>query len=131
MKLVASRTWRFAHVVAGYTWLSKDSDYGGAAVDASFYALNFPRHRLTFAVTARLGGGLELRSDNEFRIQEKSLLRVVGGDSAVLSSLGLYWLPQRLRGIEFSIVADNLWESEFQELPAVPAPLSLQKAPWI
>jgi vitamin B12 transporter len=122
IEVVASRSWRVAEVIAGYTWLEKDANYGGSVVDASFYALNFPRHRFTLALTARLGGGFEVRSDNEYRVQEENLLRVRGGDSAVLSSLGLYWLPPRVRGLELSIVADNLWASAFQELPAVPAP---------
>jgi outer membrane cobalamin receptor len=121
-EFVASRSWGAIDVVAGYTWLEKDADYFGAVVDASFYALNFPKHRFTVAVIAWLGGGFEVRSDNEYRVQEENLLRTVGGDSAVLSSLGVYWRSPRLEGFELSLVADNLWQSKFQELPAVPAP---------
>ena len=121
-EVVASHTWGAVDLVAGYTWLEKDADYLGAVVDASFYALNFPRHRFTLAVIARLGGGFELRSDNEYRVQEENLLRTVGGDSALLSSLGIFWRTPHFEGFELSLVADNLWQSEFQELPAVPAP---------
>jgi vitamin B12 transporter len=121
-EIVAARASRAIDVVAGYTWLAKDADYGSAPVDASFYALNFPRHRFTLAVTARLGRGFEIRSDNEYRVQEPNLLRMVGGDEAVLSSLGIYWLSARNGAYEVSLVADNLWASDFQELPAVPAP---------
>jgi outer membrane cobalamin receptor len=117
-----SRTWKAIDVVAGYAWLAKSSDYGTAEVDASFYALNFPKHRLTVAVTARLGGGFEIRSDNELRVQEENLLRTVGGDNAVLSSVGLFWLVPEIRGLELSLIVDNPWKSDFQELPAVPAP---------
>ncbi|MBI2517314.1 MAG: TonB-dependent receptor [Opitutae bacterium] len=120
-EFVASRRTRRYDVVLGYTWLHKDADYGPAAVDASFYALNFARHRLTAAVTLRLGRGLELRSDNEFRVQQENPLRTVGGDSAILSSLGLYYLPPQLRGWEFSLQVDNLWDSDYQDVPAVPA----------
>lgn len=122
VEIVASHTWRNLDLVAGYTWLEKDADYFGAPVDASFYALNFPRHRFTLALIARLGGGFELRADNEYRVQEPNLLRTVGGDDAVLSSVGLYWHSPYIEGMELSVVVDNLWRSRFQELPAVPAP---------
>lgn len=120
-ELVASRKTARSQLTLGYTALGKTADYGSAAVDASFYALNYARHRLTAAVVLQLGGGFELRSDNEFRVQEKNRLRVAGGDHAVLSSLGLYYLPPRLRGLELSLLVDNLWDSAFQDVPGVPA----------
>lgn len=107
--------------VLGYTYLDKDSDYGSATIDASFYALNFARHRLTAAAVVRLGGGVELRVDNEYRVQEENFLRTLGGDEAFLTSAGLYYLPPRFRGLEFSVLVDNAWDSDFQEVPAVPA----------
>lgn len=121
LEIVATRKTARYDLVLGYTFLDKDADYGSAAVDASFYALNFARHRLTAAVVARLGHGFEVRMDNEFRLQQKNLLRTTGGDDAVLSSLGLYYLPSAVRGLEFSALVDNLWDSDFQEVPAVPA----------
>lgn len=121
IEIVGSHTWGAVDLVAGYTWLEKDADYGPVAVDASFYALNFPRHRFTLALIARLGGGFELRSDNEYRVQEPNRLRTVGGDNALLSSVGLYWRSPELEGLELSLIVDNLWASDFQELPAVPA----------
>lgn len=114
----ADRRWE---IVLGYTFLDKQADYGGASVDASFYALNFARHRLTAAVVARLGAGFELRMDNEARIQEDNPLRVTGGNEAVISSLGLFYRPGWLKNIEVSARVDNLWDSDYQEVPAVPA----------
>ncbi len=118
--VAAHRTPRF-DLTLGAGWLQKNADYRGASVDASFYALNFPVRRLTAALTWRLGAGVELRSDNEYRIQETNKLRANGVDEATLSSFGLYWLPPRLRGWEFSALVDNLWDSQFQEVPGVPA----------
>lgn len=118
---VATYTAKRLKVVLGYTWLDKRADYRGATVDASFYALNFAKHRLTAAIVARLGGGFELRMDNVARVQEDNRLRVIGGDEALLSSLGLYFLPKTFSGFEVSLAADNLWNSNFQEVPAVPA----------
>lgn len=108
-------------LVLGYTYLNKDADYGPATVDASFYALNFARHRFTAAIVARLGGGFEVRMDNEYRIQEKNYLRTIGGDDALLSGIGVYYLPKAWRGLELSLRVDNLWDSDFQEVPSVPA----------
>jgi len=107
--------------VIGYTWLGKGADYRGAAVDASFYALNYARHRLTAALTARLGHGFELRLDNEFRAQEPNALRTAGGDSALLSSVGLTYRPPSWRRFAVTVAIDNLWDEDFQELPSVPA----------
>ena len=93
----------------------------GAAVDASFYALNYARHRLTAAVTARLGHGFELRIDNVARFQAENILRTIGGDEALLTSVGLAFRPTAWRGVELSAQVDNAWDREFQDVPAVPA----------
>lgn len=106
--------------VLGYTWLEKDADYRAVAAAGSYYALNFPRHRLTAALTWRMGGGFELRLDNELREQARNVLRTTG-DSAWISAVGLYYLPPRLRGWEFSALVDNAWNDDFQEVPGVPA----------
>lgn len=121
VEIVATRRTPRYDLVLGYTFLDKDADYGAATIDASFYALNFATHRLTAAVTARLGRGFEVRVDNEFRVQEKNLLRTTGGDHAFLSSLGFYYLPPGVRGLEFSALVDNVWDDDFQEVPQVPA----------
>jgi vitamin B12 transporter len=120
-ELVAVRKTPRYDLVLGYTFLHKNADYGSATVDASFYALNFAKHRLTAAVVLRLGAGFEVRLDNEFSVQEPNLLRVAGGNEAVLSSVGLYYLPPRWRGLEFSALVENLWDSDYEEIPAVPA----------
>jgi outer membrane receptor protein involved in Fe transport len=120
-ELVAIRQTPRYRLVLGYTRLSKEAHYGAANIDASFYALNFAEHRLTAAMMLRLGAGWELRVDNEFRVQAKNLLRFVGGDQAWGAAAGLYYLPPRLRGVEFSALVDNLWDSDFQQVPGVPA----------
>jgi vitamin B12 transporter len=107
-------------LVFGYTALTKDADYGLATVDASFYALNYPKHRLTAAAIVRLGAGWEVRMDNEARVQEENALRR-SDDDALLSSAGLYFSPAQVKGLRFSLEVENLWDSEFQEVPAVPA----------
>jgi len=105
----------------GYTLLAKNADYGTATVDASFYALNYPRHRATAAATIRLGGGWELRVDHEARLQADNALRRKGGDEAVLGRVGLYFSPRAVSGLTISAQVDNVWDEDFEEVPAVPA----------
>jgi len=121
LEVVAILNARRCDLVLSYAFLEKDADYRGASVDASFYALNFPRHRFTAAIVARLAPGFELRVDNEYRVQERNPLRTAGGNEALLSSVGLHWSPRALRGLELSLRVDNVWDDDFQEVPAVPA----------
>ena len=121
VEFVARRSWAACDLVLGYTALTKSPDYHGAAVDASFYALNYAKHRLTAAVIVHLGHEFELRMDNAARLQAANILRTVGGDHAVISSLGLTYRPAAWRRLTFTVQADNLWNSSFQEVPAVPA----------
>ena len=120
-EFVARWSGRRGELILGYTILHKQADYGAAAVTASFYALNYPRQCLTAALVARLGYGFELRMDNQARIQEPNALRTVGGDRAVISSLGVFYRPPGVPALELSAQVDNLWDSNFEEVPAVPA----------
>ena len=120
-ELVTHRSWPAWDLAVGYTVLTKEPDYRGAPVDASFYALNYARHRLTAAITVRLGRGFELRMDNAVRLQAANALRNAGGDEAIHSALGLAYRPPSLERWEFSIQVDNAWNSDFQEVPGVPA----------
>jgi outer membrane receptor protein involved in Fe transport len=119
-ELFARRSFNRLDVALGYTWLAKDADYGTAAVNASFYALNYPRQRLTVAITARLGHGWEVRLDNDARLQAGNSLRTTG-DDVVISALGLYFRPPEARNLTLGLRVDNLWNSDFQDVPAVPA----------
>ena len=60
-------------------------------------------------------------SDNELRMQEKNSLRSNGVDEAVISSLGLFYFPESVEGLELSLAVENLWDSRFEEIPSVPA----------
>jgi hypothetical protein len=120
IELVARYAGRRLDLVLGYTGLRKDADYGNASAGASFYALNFPVHRLTAAVTVRAGRGWEIRLDNEARRQKPNALRVTG-DDAVLSAVEVSYTPPRQPALRLTVTVDNLWDSDFQDVPAVPA----------
>jgi outer membrane receptor protein involved in Fe transport len=109
-----------ADLIFGYTSLMKDADYGAASGNASYYALNFPKHRLTAAAIVRLGAGFEVRMDNELRLQKENILRK-SDDEAWLASAGVYYSPAAIKGLRLSVEVENLWDSEFEEVPAVPS----------
>jgi len=120
LEAFATRQWRNLDLAAGYTWLDKDADYGTASVDASFYALNFARHRATLGLRYRFAGNFELRLDNEYRRQEENPLRT-GDDNTFLSSLSLQWNSGARDGLSAALVVDNVTDSEFQTFPGTPA----------
>jgi len=115
-----TRQWNSLNLVAGYTYLDKDADYGENDVDASFYALNFARHRATLALRYQLATRLELRLDNEYRVQEDNPLRI-GKDKTYLASLALAWVPANIKGLTLTLTADNITDSDYQFFPGTPA----------
>jgi hypothetical protein len=117
----ARRSWGRAAVILGYTALTKDDAYRVAGVDASFYALNYARHRATVAVQAQLGRDWVLSLDHAWRRQASNLLRTVGGERALHGTLGLAYRPAAVPRLEVSLLVENLWDDRFQEIPAVPA----------
>jgi hypothetical protein len=114
------KRWDRVDLVAGYTWLDKDADYGDAVVDASFYALNFAKQRATLAAIFRFTDRLTLRVDNEYRKQESNPLRA-SSDNALLVSASLAWEPPEGRGFGIALTADNLTDDDYQQFPGTPA----------
>jgi len=114
------RTWESLDLAFGYTALDKDADYGMAQVDASFYALNFAKHRATLALVYRFAGSFEFRLDNEYRSQEANPLRV-GDDSTYLASASLRWASAGNQRFSAALVVDNATDSEYQPFPGTPA----------
>jgi outer membrane receptor protein involved in Fe transport len=118
---IVRRSWTYSTLVFGATVMNKSAQYFGPSEEASFYALNYARWRLTAAVSLHLTSDLDLRWDNELRQQEPDLLRTEGGNDAYLTSIGLIWRPSVLRGAEVTLQADNLTNSAYQSVPGVPA----------
>jgi hypothetical protein len=116
---LASWRSRVLDVVGGYTWLDKDADYGEATVDASYYALNYARHRLTLAVVWKPVPSLDIRWDNEYRRHPENLLRT-SSDKAYITSLSLSWRVAADPRFRLSLVGDNLTDNDFQEFPGTP-----------
>jgi hypothetical protein len=115
-----ARSWSSLQLVAAYTYLDKDADYGAATVDASFYALNFARHRATLAMRFDVTDSLQLRLDNEYRRQEENALRA-SSDNAFLVSASLAWAAANRRGLSVALSADNLTDDDYEQFPGTPA----------
>jgi len=114
------RDWDNLALVLGYTYLAKSRRSAPTGTDASFYALNYPRHRLTTAVVWQPVPAWVIRFDNEFRDQEENPLRD-GPTEAVISYLTATWQSAAMSGFDISFAVDNLFDSRFEEIPAVPA----------
>jgi outer membrane receptor protein involved in Fe transport len=118
VEFFARRSWDRFDLFAGYTYLHKNDDYANPDV-ASFYALNYAEHRLTLGGVARLGGGFELRADNELRRQADNALRQNGRDN-LDTALGLFYSVPGVKGLVLNAQVENLWDSDYQDVPLVP-----------
>ncbi len=119
-QILYGKSWETVDLIAGYSYLDKDADYLSATVDASYYALNFARHRATLALRIRFTDRLELRLDNEYRQQEDNPLRA-SSDSAFITSAALAWLPPAGRGFGLALAVDNLSDDDYEQFPGTPA----------
>jgi vitamin B12 transporter len=112
--------WERVQWSAGYTYLRKFSDYHASGIDGSFYALNYPRHRFTISARVDLGHDVALNLDQQFRWQSYNPLRVEGGRSSWYGLASLSWQVPWVEGLELEAGIDNLWNTQFQEIPQVP-----------
>jgi vitamin B12 transporter len=119
LELLAIKRLDNAQIITSYTFLKKSEDYGTADIDASFYALNYPDHRVTLGVVWRPADMVEVRVDNEWRKQEENTLRN-GDDDALFTHLTLKISPSQFKGLDIMLAVDNLWDESFEEIPGTP-----------
>ena len=119
LELLVTKRFDSAEIITSYTFLEKSEDYGAADIDASFYALNFPDHRVTLGVIWHPTDIIEVRVDNEWRKQEENTLRN-GDDDALFTHLSLKISPAQVKGLDIVLAADNLWDESFEEIPGTP-----------
>lgn len=119
VELIAIKRFELADIIVSYTHLDKSEDYRNDNVDASFYALNYPPHRVTLGATWQVTEGLEMRVDNEWRKQQHNALRT-GGDTALFTHLTFTYAPNQIDGLQLVFAVDNLWDESFQEIPGTP-----------
>jgi vitamin B12 transporter len=119
LELLATARLANAEIITSYTFLDKSEDYGAVDIDASFYALNYPGHRLTLGVIWNPTDIIEIRVDNEWRKQQENILRNSDND-ALFTHLTLKVSPSSFQSLDIIFAADNLWDESFEEIPGTP-----------
>jgi hypothetical protein len=119
LELLATTRLANAEIITSYSFLDKSEDYGAVDIDASFYALNYPGHRLTLGVIWNPTDIIEIRVDNEWRKQQENILRN-SDDHALFTHLTLKISPSYFQGLNIIFAADNLWDESFEEIPGTP-----------
>jgi len=123
LELLTTHQLDYAKIITSYTFLKKSEDYnqalGDANIDASFYALNYPDHRVTLGAIWNPLDLLEIRVDNEWRQQQENALRN-GDDNAFFTHLTLKFTPEQINALTITLAADNLWNESFEEVPDTP-----------
>lgn len=119
LEVIASKRVGQLEFLGSATILDKDENYGDDSADASFYALNYAKLRLTAAAVWSVTEQVQVRVDNEYRDQADNVLRE-GDDSAFFTHLGVYYAVPEVEGLELNASVENLWEDEFQEIPGTP-----------
>ena len=97
VEFLATKHFDTAKLIASYTYLHKSENYGAADIDASFYALNFPDHRLTLGAVYNPTDILEFRIDNN-----------VKGDV-------LFAPPKQVGVVITEVITDNKYKSDMRE----------------
>jgi hypothetical protein len=119
VEFFATKYFDTTELIASYTYLNKSENYGNADIDASFYALNFPDHRVTLGAIWTPNDLIEMRVDNEWRKQHDNALRN-GKDTALFTQLSLKITPTVINNLFITLAADNVWDESFEEIPGTP-----------
>lgn len=119
LELIVARQLEKLEGIASYSYLHKNEDYGNALVDGSFYALNFPEHRLTLSFIYEPNDLLQIRVDNEWREQRANPLRK-GPDNSMYSHLAASYYPAQIDDVEVFVAFDKPWDENFQDIPGTP-----------
>jgi outer membrane receptor for monomeric catechols len=104
-----------ARLGGSYTYLNKDIESAQAPQRGSFYALNFPTHRVTAVVSFALADDIELSSAVEFRNQFENELRSSQDKTYVLQRAAISY--QVSEQVKLSLAGDNLWKENFEDVP--------------
>ena len=118
-ELLVTRLWDDYQAIASYAYLHKEEDYKDATVDASFYALNFPEHRLTLGFIYNPNELFQVRVDQEWREQRLNMLRT-GPNQSTYSHLAASYYPAQIDDVEVFVAFDKPWDEDFQDIPGTP-----------
>jgi len=122
-EVIASRQWNNFEAICSYAYLKKNEDYADPSILGSFYALNYPEHRITLGAIWNPIDSIELRIDNEWREQSDNLVRREKGspNRSTFSHFAASYYPQRFEDLELFVAFEKPWEKDFQEIPGIAA----------
>lgn len=103
----------------GYTYLLKSGEYNLADVDASFYALNYARHRFVSRAGFRTSEETQIFVQGELKRQQENKLRE-GTRTPFFVDISLEYTPTQFQGFSVIATAQNVFNNEFEEVPGVP-----------
>ena len=118
-ELIASRQWKNLELITSYSYLKKKEDYKKPDFVGSFYALNFPEHRVTAGFIWDPIDVLQIRVDNEWRQQRENEIRT-GPDSTLNSYFAASYFPSQINDLEIFMAYDKPWDEDFQDVPGTP-----------
>lgn len=113
--------WAQVRLEMGYAYLDKDADYREAFGNASFYALNYARHRGLAQLRWRPVPAIRVDLRMEYRDQAANPLRE-GPEEAVFLRAAVVVAPPVLKGIELSLQGTNLGQADLELIPGTPGP---------
>lgn len=100
-----------------YQWVHKDDyDYY-----AGLYELDYPEHLLSFAGNWKFAPAFELFAAQTLRYQSNNQARS-GSDFGADASVGLHWFPRFANNARLSFQLNNLWDTDFQDVPGLKPP---------
>ena len=114
LELIASKRWDSIEAIASYTFLDKDEDYGNDTIDASFYALNYAKHRL---LSARFGHHKSSNFESITNGAQTTILCAMAV-TPLFTHFGLSIYPPLLKNMELFLAVDNAWGDE--DVPGTP-----------
>ena len=119
LEIIASRKWNKMEVISSYAYLKKDEEYGDPSITGSVYALNYPENRLTLGMILNPSDSIEVRIDNEWRDQQRNLLRSGSGIvPPIVTSPPV--TTHHFDDLEIFVAYDKPWDEEFQDVPGTP-----------
>ena len=115
--------WRISGETRALSWsvggsvIDKQADYGAAAVNASYYALNYAKQRANVALVWQITDAVALFLDSEYRKHASNPLRQSSAEAYFTSVSVDYIWSSRAR---VSVLIDNLTNDRFEYFPGSP-----------
>lgn len=103
-----------------YQWLHKNNE-----TENGLYETDYPEHLLNLSVYWKLLDVFAVDFYQSARWQTENTVRT-SDDFGTVATLGLHYFPRFADKVRLSLLADNLWDSDFQAVPGLkPRPFTV------